>query len=140
LSPIAKSPLVRQFLIFSVIGTAAFFVDAAILLALVRTTGAGLYGGRAISFLCAATFTWSLNRRFTFPDAAFTPKIHQWARFLGANALGALANLGVYAWLVATFAFAAHQPAYAVAAGSLSGLAFNFSLSKMFVFKSRSVE
>jgi putative flippase GtrA len=140
LRSIATSPLFRQFVSFSAIGAAAFVVDAAILTILVRTTGVGLYAGRAISFLCAATFTWSLNRIFTFPGAAYSSRIQQWMRFLGANAIGALANLGVYAWLVATFGFAARQPAYAVAAGSLSGLAFNFSLSKIFVFKSKPVD
>jgi putative flippase GtrA len=138
------SPLFREFFFFSAIGAAAFLLDAAILTLLVRTTGIGLYGGRAISFLCAATFTWLMNRSFTFRRATSDGGAHrwddswlsQWLRFLGANAVGGLVNLGVYTWLVSVFASVAHQPVIAVGAGSIAGLLFNFSLSKKFVFRS----
>jgi putative flippase GtrA len=105
------------------------------LTALIKFTGVGFYLGRGISFLCAATFTWHLNRRFTFRHATQDRRSTQWLRYLGANALGACANLGMYAWLVATFHAARTVPALAVAAGSLSGLLSNFTLSRLYVFR-----
>ena len=129
------SQVFRQFVLFSAIGAAAFLVDAAVLTALIKATGVGLYLGRGISFVCAATFTWYLNRRFTFPHSTQGRRSAQWLRYLGANALGACANLGVYAWLVATSHTARTLPALAVAAGSLSGLLSNFTLSRRYVFR-----
>ncbi len=117
------------------IGAAAFLVDAAVLTALIKMTGVGLYLGRGISFLCAATFTWHLNRRYTFPHSTQDRRSAQWLRYLGANALGACANLGMYVWLVSTFHAARTLPALAVAAGSLSGLLSNFTLSRLYVFR-----
>jgi putative flippase GtrA len=105
------------------------------LTALIKMTGVGLYLGRGISFLCAATFTWHLNRRFTFAQSTQGRRATQWLRYLGANALGAIANLGMYGWLVSTFHAARTLPALAVAAGSLSGLLFNFTLSRLYVFR-----
>ncbi len=54
-----------QFLRFAVIGTAAFVVDTAVLYCALWA-GLGLYSGRAVSYLVAATFTWYGNRRITF--------------------------------------------------------------------------
>jgi putative flippase GtrA len=93
--------------------------------------------GRLISFLCAATFTYAANRRLTFRDSAGEPGAAQWARFVGANAVGGLANLGIYSWMIATAPSLPGQPVTAVAAGSLTGLLFNFALSRMFVFTAR---
>ena len=84
-------------------GSVTFLVHAAVLTAPIKMTGIGLYLGRGISFLCAATFTWHLNRRFTFPHSTHDRRSTKWLQYLGANALGACANLAVYAWLVATF-------------------------------------
>ena len=60
---------------------------------------------------------------------------HQWARFVAVNAFGGAVNYAVYAALIASGdPFTAH-PALAVAAGSLSGLFFNFTASKKLVFR-----
>src|SRR4249920_2471011 len=96
---LSRAPLVvRQFLTFGVIGTAAFVIDATLLTLLVHKMGLGLYSGRAISFLCGASFTWALNRRFTFASRPNESRATQWLRFLATNAVGAMVNLGTYVW------------------------------------------
>lgn len=123
-----------QFLRFAAVGAAGFLVDAGALW-LAMQAGAGPLGGRALSYLAAATFTWALNRRLTFREAGAGGALAQWARFLAVNAVGGAVNYAVFAALVlAGGAFAAH-PTLAVAAGSASGLVFNFAFSKRLVFR-----
>jgi putative flippase GtrA len=124
----------RQIATFSLIGAAGFVVDSAVLLAMLHIVGANLYWSRVASFLCAATFTWALNRAYTFPNARASAAARQWARFLTANALGGLVNYGIYAWLVSASPRFAAVPVAAVAVGSLSGLCFNFVASRSLVF------
>lgn len=127
--------VLRQFLIFSAVGAAGFAVDSAVLLTAMTLGGMGPYAGRAISYLAAVTFTWAMNRLLTFPAARSTNRTSQWARFAGVNTLGALANLGIYAWLIASAPQLPGQPVTAIAAGSLAGLALNFTLSRKLVFQ-----
>ncbi len=128
----------RQELVrFAVIGAAAFLVDAAVLYLAMLLPGIGLYLGRLISWTSAATFTWILNRRYTFKAAAPEPALRQWLRYLTANALGGVANYGTYAALVSSFALFRAWPVLAIGAGSLAGMLINFTLSKRFVFTIR---
>ncbi|BEU99772.1 GtrA family protein [Novosphingobium olei] len=123
----------NAFLRFALVGAAGFLVDAGVL-ALAVSMGAGLFAGRALSYLVAATFTWACNRRFTFA-ATQAPSVGEWARFLVANAGGGIVNLGVYSALVVAVPLVAHAPVLGVAAGSIAGLTVNFLLSRRFVFR-----
>ena len=103
----------------------------------ILTFGVGFdrYSGRLFSYLVAATFTWWANRKWTFTDASRRRAIRQWARFLLANAPGGLVNYLVYAALI-TFNQTAHEwPVLAIGAGALAGLTFNFTVSKLLVFR-----
>ena len=124
---------------FSLVGTGGFLVDAATL-TILTAVGLDLYRGRVASFLIAATFTWYCNRRFTFRDrpgtgAVVAGRSKQWATFIAANSLGAALNYGTYAGLIALHSTFARHPVLAVAAGSLAGLACNFTLSRALVFR-----
>jgi putative flippase GtrA len=124
-----------QFLRFAVVGTVGFLVDAGVLSLAVAAAGMGPYIARVLSFAVAATATWYLNRRYTFPTAERSASLfRQWSRFIVVNALGACLNFGVYAGLVATVPLARNYLVLAVAAGSIAGLALNFTLSRLFVF------
>jgi len=125
-----------QFLRFALVGIAGLVVDTATLYAVVYGLGFGLYAGRLISYLVAATFTWAANRRFTFTQADPAPAIVQWLKFLAANAIGAVVNYGTYAALITWVPLVHAYPVIGVAAGSIAGLAFNFTASKRWVFKS----
>lgn len=130
----ARARLALQFLQFGVVGTIGFFVDTAVLYAGL-VLGLGLYGGRAISYLAAASTTWALNRAWTFRAADRAPAGRQWAIFLLVNLLGFACNYGTYALLVAGVPFVAANPVLGVAAGSLAGMVGNFVLSRRYVFR-----
>jgi len=127
--------LLGQFLRFAAIGTCGVVVDAAALYVAMHGLGLDHYSGRVASWLVAATFTWAMNRRFTFQDNR--PPLAQWGKFLAANAFGGLVNYGVYALLVYASPIVAAYPVIGVGAGSLAGLVFNFSASKWMVFRRR---
>lgn len=123
-----------QFLRFSLVGVVGFVVDTATLYAAIRYGGLGHYSGRLVSYLVAATSTWALNRRFTFNAHASAHVLREWMKFIAANALGGIVNYSVYAILIAASTNVSSQPVLGVAAGSIAGLAVNFTLSKRLVF------
>ncbi len=125
----------RELVRFTFVGAVGFLVDAGALMLAMHALGLGLYSGRVFSYLCAATFTWICNRRFTFAEAQSGAPVVQWLRFLGANAIGGAVNYGVYAAIVATTAVGAAWPVIGVAVGSIAGLIFNFVASKFWVFR-----
>lgn len=125
----------QELLRFGLVGAAGFFVDAGALMLAIEGVGLDPYSARVFSYLCAATFTWACNRRFTFVRAGTEPAAMQWLRFLGANAIGGAVNYGVYALIVTFTVAGARWPVLGVAAGSLAGLTFNFAVSKYWVFR-----
>lgn len=128
--------MIQQFLLFALVGTAGFFVDAGTLLFAHHLLGLNLYAGRLLSFLTSATFTWQLNRKLTFRGMGESSSASkQWLKFLSANAVGGLVNLGVYGVLIAKLPLARQHPALAVACGSVAGLFFNFFAARIVVFR-----
>jgi putative flippase GtrA len=123
-----------QFLRFSLVGVAGFAVDALVLHLAMAQGEANPYIGRLISYLFAATVTWTLNRRYTFTDRRGENRLLEWSRFLGSNAVGGLLNYLLFAALVAATSTVSRFPVIGVAAGSLVGLIVNFSLTRRFVF------
>lgn len=128
--------MVQQFWRFTLAGAAGFVVDVAVLYAGLAL-GLGYYLGRLVSFLCAAFATWQINRRHAFATEAGEKLLHEWLRYLLAMAGGGLLNYAVYSTIVFTTPHDPYLPALAVAAGSVSGLAANFTLAKFWVFKRR---
>jgi putative flippase GtrA len=123
----------NEFFRFGLVGVVGFTVDA-LTLAIMLTVGSGVLWGRAVSYVAAATCTWALNRRWTFRDLC-RHRTRQWAQFLLTNSLGGAVNYGVYTLLVlrSNGPFMIY-PMFAVAVGSICGLAINFLLSKYIVF------
>lgn len=111
-------------------------MDAATLY-VAMAAGFNHYSGRVVSYLVAATFTWAMNRRFTFRVQRGHSRWREWLRFLAANSAGGMLNYAVYALLVMASAMVAKLPVIGVAAGSVAGLALNFCLSKRLVFRCR---
>jgi len=131
--PIYIPPVLAQFLRFGTVGTCGFVVDTGVVYA---TRGAlGLYGAGLLSFLIAATATWALNRVWTFRGLSTGALHHQWAKFLAANSLGFVLNRGAYFTLVTVSALCTANPVIATAAGSLTGMFANFTLSRRLVFR-----
>ena len=125
----------RQFVRFAIVGTVGFVVDASVLYFCLHIAGLGLYSGRLVSYLVAATTTWYLNRKFTFTESDGSAPTHQWARFVVVNGLGGLINYGTYSFVVTYWLAGPMAPLIGVAAGSVTGLGVNFTASRLFVFK-----
>jgi putative flippase GtrA len=125
-----------QLLRFAVVGTIGFLVDSGTLLLAVRTLDWQPLPGRVASFLVAATVTYLLNRRFTFPTGG-TGRFAQWLRYLLVTLLGAFINLGVYSLWLRGFGAAPLQLLFGTAAGSVAALAANFYATRALVFRSQ---
>jgi len=126
--------LSRQLLRFGAVGLAGLLVNGGLVAALAGP--AGPVRAQLAAFPAAASLTWWLNRRYTF-GASRRPWHQEWLRYLGANGLGWLANNGAYFWLVLAAPGGHRHPVLAVAAGSVAGMAFNFTGSKWLVFGRR---
>ena len=136
--PSVTDPRIAEFLRFAAVGVVGLFADMAALTFALQVLHLDVYSGRVFSYLIAATTTWALNRRFTFAGAAQSSPLRQWIKFLGANAIGGVVNYAVYAAIVTFWALGAAYPVIGVAAGSIAGLFFNFTVNKLWVFKATS--
>lgn len=131
----ARAALLQQFLRFGVVGVIGFVVDTAVLYAGLAL-GAGLYLGRAVSYVAAATTTWALNRAWTFRGRGAGAPVHrQWLLFVVVNLGGFVLNYGTYALLVTFVPTVAAHPVLGVAAGAIAGMFANFALSRQIVFR-----
>lgn len=129
-----RAAVAQEFLRFGVVGTIGFLVDSGVLYGMIWL-GAGLYLGRAVSYVAAATATWALNRAWTFRGRGGGPVHRQWALFVAVNLVGFALNYGTYAVLVATVPVVVAHPVLGVAAGSVAGMFTNFALSRRVVFR-----
>ena len=125
--------VVAEFLRFGVVGTIGFGFDTGTVYGL---SGAiGLYGAGMAAYFVASSVNWALNRAWTFRHRKHGAAHAQWARFLAVNLVGFVLNRGAYVALIAETSLARHYPVLAVAAGSVSGFAVNFLLSRRIVFR-----
>ena len=124
-----------QFLRFGLVGVAGYAVDASVLTALVELLAIDPYSARVVSFLCAATTTWGLNRRFTFARNPVRRPAGEWLGFLAVSLGGAAINYGTYVLALQFWALAFEFPALGAACGALAGFLFNFPESKHLVFR-----
>lgn len=126
----------RRFRGFVVIGGVGFAVEAIIItLATSQRFGLPAVMARLLSFPCAVLVTWWLNRQYNFRsrDSALS----EGGRYLATQGVGALANLAAYASCVYAFPPLAAWPVVALGIGAGVGLAVNFSLSYLYVFRKR---
>ncbi|MBX9698947.1 MAG: GtrA family protein [Acetobacteraceae bacterium] len=132
----ARLRIANEFLRFGVVGTAGFLVDAGVLTAAIWL-GLGPWWGRVASYIAGASTTYALNRAWTFRDRAGAARAGQWAMFMLLNLGGFTVNYGTYAVLLLASETVRAWPVLGVAAGSIAGLAVNFTLSRRFVFNAR---
>ena len=128
----------HSFARFAAVGTVGYMVDAAVLALDTRWLGMDPYSGRVLSIFVAMTFTWLGNRYLTFAQRRAHGAgaiAREWLKFIGANAVGAVINYGVYAALVHSGPPPLDDKYAAQFLGVLAALIFNFTLSKKLVFK-----
>jgi putative flippase GtrA len=130
---LARFGLSEHFIRFAVVGVLGFCWDTATVYALRGV--AGLYIAGTAAFLVAATANWMVNRLWTFRGQAHAPLHVQWAKFLAANGIGFIFNRGTFFILISISTLCHDNPVLGIVAGSLSGLVFNYFLSKRFVFR-----
>jgi len=137
LAGILERLLRSRFLRFGLVGGAGFVVNEAALFVVIALVHLSPKLAQIPAFFVAVTFTWWGNRVLTFREhAAQTSLIREWGKFVAANGLGALVNYALYLSLLSFAPYPANIPYVALAAGTLLGLVFNFTLSKRFVFRS----
>jgi putative flippase GtrA len=128
----ARTGLSESFIRFGFVGVTGFFWDAGTFYLLRPCVGPYVAG--TCSFLVAATANWIVNRLWTFRHHNHAAAHVQWAKFLTANAVGFVVNRGILFILISKSELFYSQPILAIVAGSVAGLAFNYFLSKRYVF------
>lgn len=128
-------PLLRRFTNFLGVGALGFLVDAGTFALALERFELSPYAARLAAFTAAATFTWLLNRRYTFADRRSGDRTAEFGRYALASAVAGSVNLGAYAvtlWLTGT---AWPWPYIALATGVGAGLLVNFLLYDRIVFR-----
>jgi putative flippase GtrA len=132
---LARHPFVR----FAFIGGLGYFVNLAALWLFTRQLGLNSYLGGALSIFTAMIFTWLGNRYFTFAARRARGSVaavtREFVTFVGANLIGAVVNYAVYAGLLRYAGPPFDDKYIAQACGVLAGLVFNFTLSRLLVFR-----
>lgn len=121
-----------HFLRFGIVGVFGLVWDTGTVYALRHVLG--LYLAGTFGFLVSASVNWAVNRIWTFRHQPHASAHIQWAKFMIANSVGFVFNRGTFFILISISILCHHQPVIAIFAGSITGLCFNYFLSKRFVF------
>jgi putative flippase GtrA len=116
------------------VGGIGFCVDGG-LLTVLMDAGFDVLGARSVSFLSAVTCTWLLNRLWTFRLQGQPRVRREYASYLAAQTIGALINLAVFFVLIEIHPFLRDRPLIPLAFGAAVSLAFNYAVSRKYVFK-----
>lgn len=120
---------------FAVVGVIGCVVDVAILY-LGLAFGLGLYVGRLLSFIAAATTTWIINRSWTFAGRQSQKKIWQeWLHYMGLMVIGGVFNYAAYAVAIYYVSLIRQYPVLGVMIGSVVGMVVNFISARFVIFK-----
>jgi putative flippase GtrA len=117
---------------FASVGTSGMVVDMAVFLASLAFATLGI--ARALGIGVAMTWNFVLNRQFTFAGCRRRPLWQQYLLFCASCLLGAIANWATSVALCHLWDWFMVHPAAAGMTGVAAGFAFNFVLSRRFVF------
>lgn len=129
-----------EFVFFCIAGTAGFVVDYSVVMILGGAFSLHPLVARIFSFICAAYTTWVINTILTFSKRGYNHlKLSHFFAYLATMVIGLSVNYAVYAVLLfllkdlATYL----QVFFAMACGTLAGLALNFLSCSKLLFKKR---
>jgi len=122
---------------FAFVGGIGFLVDASLLALLHYPLGLAVLPSRLGSFTVALTTTWLLNRRISFAAQASERRLAEWLRYALVNGSGGALNLGIFLALTSHGRGAVAQPLVALTIASAAALLFNYSGSRLLVFRGR---
>ncbi|MFA5124369.1 MAG: GtrA family protein [Patescibacteria group bacterium] len=129
--PLFKQSLFRQFIKFCLVGTSNFLVDLGVYWLMTRLFGLHYLVASIISFAVAVTWSFELNRKWTFRHHSAGLK-WQYAKFFVANIISLSLNLCLLSLLIELV----HIPdLLAKAVSSFIVAIFNFSLNRFWTFK-----
>jgi putative flippase GtrA len=122
---------------FVLAGASGFVVDAGILTLLMRIAGLPLMAARAVSFSCAVTVTWLINRNVAFARRARPRVSREYVGYVLIQVFGAVINFGVFAACIALLPALAAWPVVPLAAGAAVALLFNFVAAQSVLYPDR---
>lgn len=122
-----------RFVLFIAVGTLGVLVHMAVLFLIYQILGAGFLFGQACAVLVALTYNFFLNNMLTFRDVRLKgwAMIRGWLSFALVCGLGAIANVGVAAYL---FQQTGIMWSLSALAGILVGSVWNFVMSSRFTW------
>lgn len=123
-----------EFRRFATVGGVGFFIDGGLLTFLMHQ-GLEVIPARSISFFCAVNITWILNRRWTFESIKPASHKRGFILYIGTQILGIAINLSIFFVLILFFLQLKAIPLLPLAIGAAISLAFNYMVSKIFIFK-----
>ncbi|MBT3355814.1 GtrA family protein [bacterium] len=146
-----KYPAIGQFVRFGLIGGLNTGVDLVILNILMFSTGFSdgtpYTAFKAFSFVCAATFSYFMNKQWAFKDTSKEKEVQKFSQFFIVSTVGAVINVSVATIVVMylkpmvgseVLSFALSNEIWgSIGAlfGTAVGLVWNFFGYKFFVFK-----
>jgi len=122
---------------FLLVGAVGFGIDGG-LLSWLLGQGWPIVQARSVSFLAAVSATWWLNRTWTFRSPHQRAPRREYLLYFVTQVGGALINLLVFFVLVHAFETLRHWPLIPLAAGAVVAVAFNYSISRLVVFRTSS--
>ena len=134
---LARSPTLARIASFLVVGATGFGVDLAVYAGL-QALGVEHRLARFGSFWPAVTWTWHLNRRFTFRDRSRAAPVTQWTRFVAGCLLGLAVNVGTYTVLTTFVDVFDRHRLLALACGVVLGSAVNYPAASLYAYRRRS--
>ena len=129
----ARRALLAEFLRFGCVGASGVLVDLAA--AYGTLWFAGPYGAGAISYVAAATWTWAVNRLWTWRGRGSGSLWLEWLRWMGVNTSGLVFNRGLYFLLITVSPYCHDHIYIPIALGAIAGMFANFFLSRKLVFR-----
>lgn len=123
----------NYFIKFCLVGGFGFLFDLSFFNLFYSVLKLNIFLSRALSFIFAVNFTWFLNRRYTYLIKTQF-KFNEWMQYILGVSFGSIINYSVFVFLISNWTLALHYPIIAFAFGAISGLFFNFNMSKI-IFK-----
>jgi putative flippase GtrA len=117
------------------VGGIGFAVDAGILALLVHGFGLDPLASRLVSFPCAMTVTWYMNRRVTFSHSVSSKPRQEWFRYAIVSMAGNLVNFIVYFVCIRMSQTMFAYPEVALAIAAFIAMVFNYTGFSRYVFR-----
>ena len=133
---LARFPTLARIASFLVVGATGFGVDLAVYAGL-QAFGVEHRLARFGAFWPAVTWTWHLNRRFTFPDRSREAPVAQWSRFVAGCLLGLAVNVGTYTVLTTFVDVFDRHRLLALVCGVVLGSAVNYPAASLYAYRRR---